>query len=148
MKKLKIFLACILFIILSVQARAANFQEALVSADALLKKNNFLLDEEIHQIYEREQTPDALIKLSAQQQQELVENLRRFKNLNASRSLEYGRDIQDPLVRSLYQDRVFNNLMLRTNTELAKRYGIMRGDIFNVELHFSFSNNNGNFLWK
>ena len=148
MKKLKIFLACILLIILSVQARAANFQEALVSADALLKKNNFLLDEEIHQIYEREQTPDALIKLSAQQQQELVENLRRFKNLNASRSLEYGRDIQDPLVRSLYQDRVFNNLMLRTNTELAKRYGIMRGDIFNVELHFSFSNNNGNFLWK
>ncbi|MBQ7151979.1 MAG: hypothetical protein IJR94_06970 [Synergistaceae bacterium] len=148
MKKLKIFLACILFIILSAPARAANFQEALVSADALLKKNNFLLDEEIHQIYEREQTPDALIKLSAQQQQELVENLRRFKNLNASRSLEYGRDIQDPLVRSLYQDRVFNNLMLRTNTELAKRYGIMRGDIFNVELHFSFSNNNGNFLWK
>lgn len=148
MKKLKNFFTCILLIILSVQARAANFQEALVSADALLKKNNFLLDEEIHQIYEREQTPDALIKLSAQQQQELVENLRRFKNLNASRSLEYGRDIQDPLVRSLYQDRVFNNLMLRTNTELAKRYGIMRGDIFNVELHFSFSNNNGNFLWK
>ena len=148
MKKLKNFFTCILLIILSVQARAANFQESLVSADALLKKNNFLLDEEIHQIYEREQTPDALIKLSAQQQQELVENLRRFKNLNASRSLEYGRDIQDPLVRSLYQDRVFNNLMLRTNTELAKRYGIMRGDIFNVELHFSFSNNNGNFLWK
>ena len=119
----KYFSLCLLFIVsfaLTAYGEGEKFyegsaegvkaiQSASLEANKKLKANGFLLSEEIEEIWEAEKTPDVLEKLSV--------------------------GIENELERSICQDGVLSNKVLKATRAIAKKYGIKAGDIFTIQFH-------------
>ena len=112
-------------------------QEAASEADIKLRANHFFLDDEIDRVYQEEQTPDVLSKLTEEQMRAIVAELNVAKERNAARSQGFGGTITDALEKSFYQTGVLNNMMLKARREIAKKYGIKSGDIATIEMHIA-----------
>ena len=110
-------------------------QEAAENADKKLKENHFLLEDEIDEILEAEQTPNVLEKLTEAQQKSIVKELSDAKAVNASESQKFGSSIKEPIEQAAYRNGVYLNKMLKTRRAIAKKYGIQAGDIATVEAH-------------
>ena len=113
-------------------------QEAAENADKKLKENHFLLEDEIDEILEAEQTPNVLDKLTKAQQEAIVKELRKAQSINAEESKKFGASIKEPLEQAAYRNGVYLNKMLKTRRAIAKKYGIQAGDIATVEAHVMF----------
>ena len=112
-------------------------QEAANEADLKLRANNFFLDDEIDRVYQEEQTPDVLSKLTEEQMRAIVAELNAAKEKNTARSQGFGATITDALEKSFYQAGVLNNMMLKARRTIAKKYGIQSGDIATIEMHIA-----------
>lgn len=126
-------LSMVLMVVLAVSAQASDMQTAIREADRKLQANGFLLDDDIDEILEAEQTPNVLEKVTDAQQRAIVAELDEAKAVNLRESEKFGLGIQDDLERSIYQQGVFNNKMLKSRRAIAKKYGIQIGDVFTVE---------------
>lgn len=132
----KNFIVCaVLLLILASAVYGDDIQIATSNAEAKLKANNFLLTDEIDEIYETEQTPGVWDKFSDTQKKAILAEYKSLHEANAKKSLSFGASIKDPLEQSIYQDGVLNNMMLKSAREIAKKHGIKAGDVFMLELH-------------
>ena len=132
----KIFLICVVLLVIFASAVYGNdIQTAARNADEKLKANHFLLTDEIDEIYEAEKTPGIWDKFSDSQKKIILAEYKLAHEVNAKKSLIFGSSIKDPLEQSFYQDGVLNNMMLKANREIAKKYGVKPGDVAVLELH-------------
>ena len=138
MRKSIFALTIVCVIVLAVSAQASDMQTAIREADKKLQANHFLLEEEIDEILEAEQTPNVLEKVTGAQQRAIVAELDEAKKINTRESQKFGLGIQDPLEQSIYQNGVFLNKMLKSRRAIAKKYGIQAGDIFTIEVHVMY----------
>lgn len=116
----------------------ASKSDPAEEADKKLKANGFLVEDEIDEIYEAEQTPDVLSKVTEDQQKAIVSELQKAQEVNARESQKFGSGIKDEMERSMYQDGVYKNKMLKARRAIAKKYGIQAGDISAIEAHVKF----------
>lgn len=136
----KICILSVLLLLVCVSAVVGNdIQTASRNANEKLKVNNFLLTDEIDEIFEAEQTPGVWDKFTVDQQRAILAEYKSAHEVNAKKSLSFGASIKDPLEQSLYQDGVLNNMMLKAAREIAKKHGIKAGDVFMLELHLMMS---------
>ena len=106
-------------------------------ADKKLKANGFLINEEIEAIWEEEKTPDVLDKISETQQKAIVNELKKAQDKAEKSSHSFGASIKNPTERSMYQQGVQQNKVLKATRAIAKKYGIRAGDIITIEEHVS-----------
>ena len=115
--------------------RPLTQQEAAREANIKLRANHFLLNEEIERVYQEERTPDVLSKLTKEQMMLIASELRDAQKENRRESQKFGSGIKDSTERSMYQDGVYKNKMLKARRAIAKKYGIQAGDISAIEAH-------------
>ena len=110
------------------------------NADKKLQENGFLLEEEIEEIWQNEVTPDVLEKLTEKQMKAIDTELKQAQDVASKSSLDFGKGIKDSLERSMYQEGVRKNKVLKATREIAKKYGIKVGDVFVVSNHLFLEN--------
>ena len=103
------------------------------NAEQKLKANGFLLDEEIESIWESERTPGVLDKLSADQKQAISDEISKAETESEESAQSFGTSITDKLERTMYQETVSKNKVLKATRAIAKKYGIKAGDVFTVQ---------------
>lgn len=138
MKKYILTFGILFLLIFVISAYAGDMDVAIREADKKLQANGFLLEDEIDEILEAEQTPDVLSKVTDDQQKAIVAELREAQEINARESRKLGLGIADQLEQSIYQDGVFKNKMLKARRAIAKKYGIQAGDITAIEFHVMY----------
>ena len=115
--------------------RPLTQQEAAREANIKLRANYFLLNDEIERVYQEELTPDVLSKLTKEQMMLITSELRDAQKENRRESQKFGSGIKDSTERSMYQNGVYKNKMLKSRRAIAKKYGIQAGDISVIESH-------------
>ncbi len=103
------------------------------NAEQKLKANGFLLDDEVEIVFETEKTPGILEKLSEVQKKAIAEELKKAEEDSEESSQGFGTSITDKLEKSMYQEAVRKNKVLKAVRAIAKKYGIQAGDVFSVE---------------
>lgn len=103
------------------------------NAEQKLKANGFLLDDEVETVFETEKTPGILEKLSEAQKKAIAEELKKAEEDSEESSQGFGTSITDKLEKSMYQEAVRKNKVLKAVRAIAKKYGIQAGDVFSVE---------------
>ncbi len=132
MKKLISGVVVFIFI-MCVVAFGSDMETASRNADEKLKANGFLLSEEIEKIWQNEKTPDIWKKIPMDQQKKILAEYKEAQEVSAENSLTFGTSIKDDLERSLYQEGVRKNKMLKATRNIAEKYGIKAGDVFPIE---------------
>lgn len=113
-------------------AQKPGLFDSVYDVEKMLKNNGFLLDEEIDEIWENEITPDILTKLSSAQKKAIVAEFRKAQNESEKSSRTFGASIKDKSSRSMYQDGVCKNKVLKATRAIAKKYGIKAGDVVKI----------------
>lgn len=103
------------------------------NAEQKLKANGFLLVDEIEEIWAQEKTPNVLEKLSSDDKKAVDAAITEARRESEESSQKFGGSITDPLEKTLYQEGVCQNKMLKATRAIAKKYGIQAGDVFTVE---------------
>lgn len=103
------------------------------NAEQKLKANGFLLVDEIEEIWATEKTPNVLDKLSSDDKKAIDAALDKALEESEKSSESFGASITDQLEKTLYQEGVCQNKMLKATRAIAKQYGIQAGDVFTVE---------------
>ena len=111
-------------------AYGSDMQTVIRNSDAKLKANGFLLDEEIEEIWQAETTPDVIKNLTDSQQKAIDAELKQAQDIAEKTSLDFGKNISDPLEQSMYQEGVRKNKVLKATREIAEKYSIKAGDVF------------------
>ena len=130
-----LIVCAVLLVVFASAVCGADIQTAARNADKKLKANHFLLTDEIDEIYEREQTPGIWDKFSDGQKKIILAEYKSALEVNIKKSSTFGASIEDPLEQACYQDGVLNNMTLKANREIAKKYGVKAGDVAMLELH-------------
>ena len=98
-----------------------------------LKANGFLLVDEIEEIWASERTSNVLEQVTDEQKKAITEEFSNVRKESEESSQTFGGSIADPLEKTLYQEGVCQNKMLKATRAIAKKYGIQTGDVFAVE---------------
>ena len=107
--------------------------QSAANAEQKLKANGFLLVEEIDEVWAKEKTPGVLDRLSSNDKKAIDSALDKAREESEASSQEFGGSISDELEKTLYQEGVCQNKMLKATRAIAKQYGIQAGDVFTVE---------------
>ena len=103
------------------------------NADQKLKSNGFLLADEIYEIWSDEKTPNVLEQLTDEQKKAIADELSKARKDSEESSQTFGGSIADPLEKTLYQEGVSQNKLLKATRAIAKKYSIQTGDVFTID---------------